>query len=327
MPVDLLGSQAVSIDGVDGLMGNPTEGISIGVLILPSASWRQARDRWRLVDQLGFAHGWTYDHLQWRDLIGKTWFASMPTLAAAAAVTSDIRLGTLVCSPNFRHPVPLVKEALTLADISGHRFVLGMGAGAGGPDAEVLGVPPWSRRERTDRFAEFVELTDRLISSPVTDYAGRYYSARQARMTAGDIGRARVPLALAATGPRGMLLAAHHAEFWVTNGTSPAPGLVVPAASPQLVRRQVERLRTACRSAGRDPSTLRTLLLNVNRENPPLASVEAFRDAASAYQQAGITDMVVPFPAADSPFGGRLDVLEQISADIMTNPRIYNRDA
>jgi alkanesulfonate monooxygenase SsuD/methylene tetrahydromethanopterin reductase-like flavin-dependent oxidoreductase (luciferase family) len=67
----------------------------------------------------------------------------VPTLAAAAAVTERIRLGTMVASPNFRHPVPFAKDLMTLDEISGGRFILGIGAGAGGDgfDASVLGEP------------------------------------------------------------------------------------------------------------------------------------------------------------------------------------------
>ena len=57
---------------------------------------------------------WTYDHLSWRHLRDKPWFAAVPMLAAAAAVAGRIRLGPLVATPNFRHPVPFAKEVITL---------------------------------------------------------------------------------------------------------------------------------------------------------------------------------------------------------------------
>src|SRR5262249_35035036 len=78
----------------------------LGGLILPERRWIEDRDRWRRAEQLGFDHAWTYDHIAWRELRDEPWFAAVPTLSAAALVTSTIRLGTLVASPNFRHPVP-----------------------------------------------------------------------------------------------------------------------------------------------------------------------------------------------------------------------------
>ena len=79
----------------------------VGVVILPQYRWPEARARWNALEDMGFAHGWSYDHLAWRDLADQDWFGTIPSLAAAAAVTSTLRLGTWVTSPNFRHPVTL----------------------------------------------------------------------------------------------------------------------------------------------------------------------------------------------------------------------------
>ncbi|MDT0382637.1 LLM class flavin-dependent oxidoreductase [Streptomyces sp. DSM 42041] len=144
----------------------------VGVRILPSEHWKSARHAWRLADEMGFEHAWTYDHVAWRERMGSTWYAAMPTLAATAGVTERIQLGTLVSSPNFRHPVPFAKEIVTLDDLSDGRFILGLGAGSGGVDAEVTGNAPWSAAERSARFQEFVELTDKLLRTETTDHAG-----------------------------------------------------------------------------------------------------------------------------------------------------------
>ena len=106
-----------------------------GVLILPDAAWSSARERWLSAERMGFDHAWTYDHLSWRSLRDGPWFGSVPTLAAAAEATSRIRLGPMVASPNFRHPVTLAKELMTLDDISDGRITAGLGAGGEGFDA------------------------------------------------------------------------------------------------------------------------------------------------------------------------------------------------
>src|SRR5262250_2979359 len=112
-----------------------------GLVILADQRWQQAARRWRLAEDYGFDHAWTYDHLGWRTLVDGPWFDAVPTLAAAATVTRRIPLGTLVASPNFRHPVSFARQLTALDDISGGRFLLGIGAGAGGTsfDAKVLG--------------------------------------------------------------------------------------------------------------------------------------------------------------------------------------------
>jgi alkanesulfonate monooxygenase SsuD/methylene tetrahydromethanopterin reductase-like flavin-dependent oxidoreductase (luciferase family) len=295
----------------------------IGILILPTERWEHAADQWRLADDLGFDHAWAYDHIAWRELAGTPWFSAVPTLAAAATVTKRIRLGTLVSSPNFRNPVSLAKEVITLDDISHGRFILGIGAGATGADAAVLGQPRWSPAERGARFAEFVALTDTLLRQPVVDYAGRFYSANSARTAPRCRQRPRVPFAVAATGPRGMEVAVAHADIWVTNGVSARGGQDAPVATPDIVGRQVARLRRICTARGRDPATLRILLLNVNRNNPPLTSVDRFMADAGSYADCGVTDLVVPFPRREPPFVGSTAVLHQVADHLL--PALHSR--
>ena len=118
----------------------------LGVVVLPELPWSQAREQWQQLDTWGYHSAWTYDHLAWRSLADGPWYATVPTLAAAALATTTIRLGTFVASPNFRHPVPFAKELMSLDDLSGGRFQLGVGAGGGGFDAAVLGDPELTPR-------------------------------------------------------------------------------------------------------------------------------------------------------------------------------------
>jgi alkanesulfonate monooxygenase SsuD/methylene tetrahydromethanopterin reductase-like flavin-dependent oxidoreductase (luciferase family) len=276
--------------------------VRVGLLILPEERWPVARERWRAAEALGFDHAWTYDHLTWRSLREKTWFGAVPTLAAAAGVTSRIRLGTLVASPNFRHPVPFAKELMTLDDLCEGRLTVGLGSGGEGFDAQALGQEPWSRRERAERFEEFVGLLDRLLREPATTYAGRFYSANEARSLPGCVQRPRLPFAIAADGPRAMRLAARRGEAWVTvdGRTRSAEGIA--------------RLDAACREVGRDPQSLARLALLGFAERP-LASIEAFRDVLGRHAELGFTDLVVHWPRGDEPFRGDRAVLERIAAE------------
>src|SRR5262245_11991645 len=125
-----------------------------GICILPTYTWSEAAPIWRHAESLGFDHLWSYDHLTWRGLPDSPWYGTMPTLTAAATMTERARLGTFVTTPNFRHPLPLTRDVLALDDISGGRFVCGIGSG-GGIDATILGGPEPSLRELADRLAEF----------------------------------------------------------------------------------------------------------------------------------------------------------------------------
>ncbi len=90
----------------DSLPGSLTA-VRIGLVILPTDRWKVARRQWEWADEVGFAAAWTYDHIRWGGMPDGPWLAAVPVLAAAAVTTKRIRLGTLVASPNFRHPVPL----------------------------------------------------------------------------------------------------------------------------------------------------------------------------------------------------------------------------
>jgi alkanesulfonate monooxygenase SsuD/methylene tetrahydromethanopterin reductase-like flavin-dependent oxidoreductase (luciferase family) len=279
--------------------------VRLGVCILPELRWPEQRRLWHRAEELGFDHAWTYDHLAWRSLADGPWLGAVPTLTAAALATSRIRLGPLVASPNYRHPVPFAKELITLDDIALGRLTLGIGAGGEGWDASVLGQKPWSPRERSDRFAEFVELLDVLLCEPVTTYDGRWYSAEQARTYPGCVQQPRIPFAIAAGGPRGMQVAATYAEIWVTTGDRSGGGF-------RGVADQVKRLEDACVSAGREPSTIDRLVLTGPELDPGLESEEVFADTVGRYAEVGVTDLVVHWPRSTEPYAGDVATFERV---------------
>jgi alkanesulfonate monooxygenase SsuD/methylene tetrahydromethanopterin reductase-like flavin-dependent oxidoreductase (luciferase family) len=289
--------------------------VRLGVLILPDDPWPVARDTWRRAEALGFDHAWTYDHLAWRALRDSPWYGAVPTLAAAAAVTTTIRLGTLVASPEVRHPVPFARELVSLDDISGGRLTLGLGSGSGGWDATVLGHEPWSPVERAERFAEFVDLLDRLLCEPETTVDGRYWRAYEARTYPGCVQRPRVPFAVAATRPRSLRVAARHAEVWVTNGDRSHAGPPLGAdEGAAVVARQLARFEEACAAEGRDPATIDRLVLTGPRLDGGLGSAAAFRKVCAAYAGVGVTDLVVHWPRSREPYAGDESVLADLPA-------------
>lgn len=163
-------------------------------MILPHQRWHEGgRANWQRAEALGFHASYTYDHLSWRSFRDHPWLGAFPTLTAAAAVTERIRLGTTVTSPNFRHPVTLAKDLVSLDDVSAGRATIGIGAGGVGFDATALGQEPWPRGERTARFEEFVALLDRLLREPegVTQ-AGEFYSADEVRNLPGCVQQPRL---------------------------------------------------------------------------------------------------------------------------------------
>jgi alkanesulfonate monooxygenase SsuD/methylene tetrahydromethanopterin reductase-like flavin-dependent oxidoreductase (luciferase family) len=287
--------------------------VRVGVLILPEDRWELAAKKWRKAESLGFDHVWTYDHIAWRSLRDSPWFAAIPTLTAAALVTDRIRLGTLVASPNFRHPVPFARELITLDDVAEGRLTVGLGSGGTGWDTTMLGQQPWSLVERAERFEEFVDLLDRLLCQQETNFDGRYYKAVDARTYPGCTQQPRIPFAVAATGPRAMRVAARYASVWVTNGDRSHSGPPLgPAEGAEVVRRQGLMFDEVCATERRDPSTIDRLVLTGARLDAGMQSPQAFDEVKEAYAAVGTTDLVVHWPRDTEPYAGDVSVLDHI---------------
>lgn len=283
-----------------------------GLVILPQFDWPEAGRLWRDAERLGFDHAWTYDHLSWRGLAGERWHATVPTLTAAAMVTERIRLGTFVASPNFRHPVPFAKDLATVDQVSGGRVLLGLGSGGTGFDANVLGQPELSPRERFERFREFTEALDALLrfelgSDEGISYTGEHFTAVSARMVGEPAQHPRVPFLMAGQGRRALRLAARHGAGWVTTGGSEESD----DAWWQGVADLVGRFEDACAAEGRDPQTMDRMLSLDSDARYSLASVGAFEDAVGRAGELGFTDVVSHRPRAHGLYAGSDAVLEE----------------
>ena len=271
----------------------------VGLVILPSDRWSEARRQWEWADDVGFATAWTYDHIRWGGMPDGPWHAAVPVLAAAAAVTRRVRLGTLVASPNFRHPVTLARDALALDDVSAGRFDLGVGPGSAGPDASALGQQSWSSTERMDRFEEFLQILRTVLDGDAGTPS-----------TPGAL-QTPLPLTIAAGGPRGLRLAVAFGQRWVTIG--PTSG--EPRTSESIlraVREQCALLDAACDEEGRQAATLGKVILWGPTETI-LTSTNQFDELAAPYEELGFDEFVLHHPAQTGPYGGSLPVFEQIA--------------
>jgi alkanesulfonate monooxygenase SsuD/methylene tetrahydromethanopterin reductase-like flavin-dependent oxidoreductase (luciferase family) len=229
----------------------------------------------------------------------------MATLTAAATATSSIRLGTLVASPNFRHPVHFAREITALDDVSDGRLTLGLGAGAAAPsfDAVVLGRPDLSPRQRVDRFAEFVELLDLLLRSDRTTWRGEYYEAVDARTTPGCVQSPRVPFVVAANGKRSMGIAARFGDAWITMGGK-ADDL---EGWWQSVRERAERF---------EGSGDRYLMLD-SAPRFSLSSTSFFEEQVGRAAALAFTDVITHWPRPSSWYEGDESVLEEVATSVL----------
>ncbi|WBB48227.1 LLM class flavin-dependent oxidoreductase [Verrucosispora sp. WMMA2044] len=289
----------------------------IGIVILPDQRWSVSRHRWRRADEWGFDHAWTYDHLGWRDLVDGPWFDSMTTLTAAATVTKRIRLGTLVASPNFRHPAAFARQVTALDDVSDGRTLLGLGAGGIGFDAAVLGGETLPPRQRVDRFAEFTELLDTILRRDGTTWRGDWFAAVDARSNPGCVQEPRAPFVVAANGPRSMRIAARFGQGWVTTG---------PAVDDlddwwTGVAELTSRLDATLAAQGRDPASLDRYLSLDSAPVFSLSSAQFFADQVERATKLGFTDVITHWPRASSWYAGDEAVLVEVATRLLPELR------
>jgi len=193
----------------------PSHAFRFGVV----AAMARTAEEWaataRRAESLGFAILVTPDAFRHS-------LAPLPALAAAAAVTRTLRVGTYVIANDFRHPVLLAKEAATLDLLSGGRFELGMGAGrpATAEDLRMLGLGFDPGGVRVGRLAESLALLKALLAGRSVTASGPHYTVTNAEITPRPVQQPRPPILVAGGRRRLLELAAREADI-VALGLAP----------------------------------------------------------------------------------------------------------
>jgi alkanesulfonate monooxygenase SsuD/methylene tetrahydromethanopterin reductase-like flavin-dependent oxidoreductase (luciferase family) len=277
----------------------------------------QLIERWVRAEEAGFDVLWNVDAVNEPDHPGMTLFEASTTLAAMALSTSRIRVGTLVTSMYLRNPVMMAKTAMTLDHLSGGRLELALGAGDPSVRPEAAGVPPWTRGEQVARFGEFVELIDRLLQNDTTTYQGRYYRCSHAEMIPGPVQRPRLPITIAAHGPRMLRIAAANADSWSQWG---GYDIQTERQFFEVTRDRGAQFAELCAEGGRDPKDIRHSLVCF----PPLTpweSVEYFSDMIGRYGAVGIDEFVLYWPQTWREMAHEEVVFEHVCGDQLPSLR------
>jgi probable F420-dependent oxidoreductase len=159
----------------------------------------------RRAEELGYATFVMPDHLG-RQL------SPFGGLAAAAAVTSGIRIGAFVFANDYRHPLLLAREVATLDQISGGRVELGIGAGWNTSDYRQLGMAYQRPGLRIERMQESLAIMRRLFAGERVTHAGDHYSLAGARLAPRPV-QHRIPILIGGGGPRMLRIAAREADI------------------------------------------------------------------------------------------------------------------
>jgi alkanesulfonate monooxygenase SsuD/methylene tetrahydromethanopterin reductase-like flavin-dependent oxidoreductase (luciferase family) len=241
---------------------------------------------------MGFDTIWSPDELLWRPQdkpqIG-VW-EGIAVAAAVAAVTSRIKVGTWVISALHRNAGITAKAVETLDEISGGRFVFGLGAGHAWPgQARAFGLP---EDKIFDRFEEALQIIVPLLREGHADFEGQYHSARDLDQVPRGPRPGRIPLMIGALGPRGLRLVARYADIWSCYGEKRTD---VVELGPRIAE-----FEAACAEVGRDPATigrsagiyLEALKTEANPTGATIAgSPEEIANAIRALRDAGFTQV------------------------------------
>jgi probable F420-dependent oxidoreductase len=233
----------------------------------PAAAWA---DHVRRIEDLGFSTLLIRDHFV-PDFFGDQ-PAPLVALASAAALTTRLRLGTMVLAVDYRHPVMLAKEAATLDVVSGGRLELGLGAGWLRREYEAAGLPFDPIGTRIERLEETIRIVDGLFGAGPISFAGKHYSITDVDGHPKPVQRPRPPILIGGGRRRVLTLAGRRADIVGILTTSVATGTVVDEPTERLASSVAQKLAWVREGAGAryadiELSLIPTLVFEVDREN------------------------------------------------------------
>lgn len=210
--------------------------------------WAEIRDLAVRAETIGFDTVWSPDELIGRFVKGGPRYGFWDGIAipaALAAATSRIKIGTWVISSLHRNPGITAKAAETIDEISGGRFIFGLGAGHAGSGAHAFGLP---EDHVYQRFEEALEIIVPLLRGGRADFEGTYHLARDLEQLPVGPRPNGIPIVLAGHGPKGYRHAARLADVWSCYAEQQSD---VAELGPRVVD-----FEAACAEVGRDPSTI-----------------------------------------------------------------------
>ncbi|HEV8191423.1 MAG TPA: LLM class flavin-dependent oxidoreductase [Ktedonobacterales bacterium] len=224
-----------------GVIGPLEEGGNNG----KTPTYGDVREMAVAAEAAGLDSFWLADHFIFRmpGMEESGQWEALTYLSALAVETSHIALGPLVAATSFRSPALLAKMADALDEISGGRFVLGLGSGWHEPEYKAFGFP---FDHLASRFEEALQIIAPLLREGHVDVTGTYYSAENSGLRPRGPSPKGPRILIGAKGPRMLTLVARYADAWNTAWHM----------DPTVAAERWENLKTACAQVGRDPSTI-----------------------------------------------------------------------
>jgi len=274
-------------------------------------------------------HGvWVPDHFMTNVPVGREadeelapWLEAWTTQAALAALVPRVRIGAMVSGNLYRHPAVVANMAGTIDEISGGRLVVGLGAGWQENEHARYGIELTGPADRSDRLEEACRVIRGLLDQPRTSLAGEHYELDGAPCEPSGHGR-RIPLLVGGKGEKRTLrTVARHADEWNV------------WAFPHEVAHKRRVIEQWCDEVDRDPAEIRITISvmariceSAKQRDQVLdrlgnhgglvgAGVDEVREAAGAYAEAGVDELVIA--DFNLPLDRRDDVLGQLQAEVL----------
>lgn len=243
-------------------------GLTLPTLGLPM---NQGFDNWEKIssiaseaEKIGFDTVWIPDELLWKfppDFTPMGTWECVAMAAAVSAVTESVTVGSWVLSALHRNPGLTAKVAETIDEISGGRFLFGLGAGHAGSQGKAFGFP---EDKTVGRYEEALEIIVPLLREGEATYSGSYHSAFELNNIPRGPQGSSMPLLLAGHGPRTIGLAVKYADIW--------SGYATTSSLPEAFSDMLQLVDQTCEEQGRDPSSLgRSIGVFVEPENQGIA--------------------------------------------------------
>ena len=217
---------------------------------LPPDDWR---GRLRHIEALG------YSTVFWPDHFNPMWDPAT-ALAAAAATTERLRVGSLVYGIDYRHPVVLAKAAATLQVLSGGRHEFGLGAGWMESDYVQAGLAYDRPGLRIERLEEALQIIRGAWTQETTSFEGAHYSVRELPRAVAELDPSEPPRVLVGGGgPKVLAVAGRHADIVGINPKLTEGRVTKATSADATAERTLEKVRwvhQAAEAAGRDPELL-----------------------------------------------------------------------
>lgn len=280
--------------------------------------WPDIRDLAMSAEEIGFDTVWTADELLWHSNAGapQGWWECVAMTGAVAAATTRVKVGTWVLSALHRNPAITAKAVETLDEVSGGRFVLGLGSGHAGRQAHAFGLP---EDHVFSRFEEAIEIIVPLLRRGRADFEGTFHSARDLEHRPVGPRPGQIPIMMGAKGPKMLQLAVRHADVW--------SWYVEERSDLSEFGPRLATMIAACETAGRDPATVGRSAGIVVEPTSVSGSADVFgvpvrgtpgeiADAFRAFRGAGYTQLeLILWPPTLAALDAMAPVLELLDAD------------